>query len=78
MGFVAGMTYTFGGVLPVGVALIFALLSAVLYLFIRKWGLYVASGFCAKKRIFIHKKIKNTSSRRWADEDSSTSRNKLL
>jgi hypothetical protein len=35
LGFVIGMTFTFGAVLPTGIGSIFALIGAVLYLFVR-------------------------------------------
>jgi hypothetical protein len=41
LGFVIGMTYTFGAVLPTGIGCIFALIGAVLYLLIRPLGLKV-------------------------------------
>ncbi|QIX60156.1 hypothetical protein FY528_01450 [Hymenobacter lutimineralis] len=48
LGFIIGMTYTFGGVLPVGIGLIFALISAVLYLLIRPGVLYIAMNVARK------------------------------
>jgi hypothetical protein len=42
LGFVLGMTYTFGGVLPIGVASVLALLGAGLYLVVR-FGVRLAS-----------------------------------
>ena len=35
LGFVMGMTFTFGAVLPTGIGSIFALIGAVLFLFVR-------------------------------------------
>lgn len=43
LGFVIGMTFTFGGVLPIGVGSIVLAISAVLYLLVRPGILYVAS-----------------------------------
>jgi hypothetical protein len=45
LGFVIGMTYTFGGVLPTVVGSIFLLAGAVLYLLVRPGILYVVSKF---------------------------------
>lgn len=45
LGFVMGMTFTFGGVLPVGIGAILIAISAVLYLLIRPGIAYVASRF---------------------------------
>ncbi len=45
LGFVLGMTFTFGPVLPTGIGSIFALISTVLYLYVRPGVLYVASSF---------------------------------
>ena len=41
LGFVIGMTYTFGAVLPTGVGIIFASIGAVLYLYVRGGIIYV-------------------------------------
>ena len=41
LGFLLGMTYTFGGVLPVGIGAILVLLCAILYLLIRPTILFV-------------------------------------
>ena len=49
LGFVLGMTYTFGAILPTGIGSIFALIGAVLYLGVRRGVLYVFSRF-GKKR----------------------------
>ncbi|MFM9841060.1 MAG: hypothetical protein ACKVOQ_22520 [Cyclobacteriaceae bacterium] len=43
LGFVIGMTFTFGGVLPIGIGSILALLGAVLYLLIRPTILFVST-----------------------------------
>ncbi|WP_345049184.1 hypothetical protein [Hymenobacter glaciei] len=43
LGFVIGMTFTFGGVLPTGIGTIFLAISAVLYLLIRPAFVYIAS-----------------------------------
>lgn len=43
LGFVIGMTFTFGAVLPAGIAFILALIGAFLYLCIRTLILYVVS-----------------------------------
>ena len=45
LGFVIGMTFTFGVVLPTAVGIILALVGAVLYLYVRPVILYIASGF---------------------------------
>ena len=45
LGFVIGMTYTFGTVLPTGVGSILTLACAILYIFIRPGILYIASRF---------------------------------
>lgn len=45
LGFVIGMTFTFGAVLPTGVGFILALIGAFLYLCIRPIILYVISRF---------------------------------
>lgn len=47
LGFVLGMTFTFGAILPTGVGLILAMLGAVLYLFVRKGFLRLLSKFSA-------------------------------
>jgi hypothetical protein len=44
LGFVIGMTFTFGAVLPTGVGSLLALTGAVLYLAVRPVILYVTSG----------------------------------
>ena len=44
LGFVIGMTFTFGGVLPTGIGAILLAISAVLYLLVRPGIVYVASG----------------------------------
>lgn len=41
LGFVLGMTFMFGAVLPMGVALVFSVVGAVIYLFIRGGVLFV-------------------------------------
>ena len=41
LGFVIGMTFTFGAVLPTGVGIIFASIGAVLYLYVRGGILYL-------------------------------------
>lgn len=43
LGFVIGMTYTFGAILPTGIGSILALICAVLYLYVRRAILFVAS-----------------------------------
>jgi hypothetical protein len=43
LGFVIGMTYTFGGVLPIGIGSILALLTATLYLFVRPAILFIST-----------------------------------
>jgi len=43
LGFVIGMTFTFGGVLPIGIAAILTLIGAVLYLLVRPGILFVTS-----------------------------------
>lgn len=45
LGFVLGMVYTFGGVLPIGVASVLAILGAVLYLLARSGVRFVTSRF---------------------------------
>ena len=45
LGFVIGMTFTFGAVLPTGVAIILALIGAFFYMCIRPLILYVVSRF---------------------------------
>jgi hypothetical protein len=44
LGFVIGMTFTFGAVLPTGIGSILLLISLILYLYIRPGILYIASG----------------------------------
>ena len=41
LGFVIGMTYTFGAILPTGVGTIFALIGAVLYLYVRTGIMFI-------------------------------------
>ena len=48
LGFVLGMSYTFGGILPIGIAIIFALLGAGLYMAVRTGVLFIASRFTKK------------------------------
>lgn len=48
LGFVLGMTYTFGAVLPIGIGSILVLLGVVLYLFVRAALLYAFSRFAPK------------------------------
>jgi hypothetical protein len=43
LGFVIGMTFTFGGVLPIGIGSVLALIGAVLYLLIRPAILFVST-----------------------------------
>ena len=43
LGFVIGMTYTFGGILPIGIGSIIALICAAIYLFLRRAILFVFS-----------------------------------
>ena len=45
LGFVLGMTFTFGAILPTGVGLILALMGAGLYLFVRRGFLFLLSKF---------------------------------
>ena len=45
LGFVIGMTFTFGAVLPTAVGSILALVGALLYQYVRPVILYIASGF---------------------------------
>ena len=42
LGFVIGMTYTFGAVLPTGVGAILALIGALLYLYVRTGIIFIA------------------------------------
>jgi len=48
LGFVIGMTFTFGVVLPTAVGFILTLVGTVLYLYVRPVILYIASGFVRK------------------------------
>lgn len=48
LGFVIGMTYTFGAILPTAIGAILALLGALLYLFLRKAILYTSSKLAGK------------------------------
>ncbi|WP_439882397.1 hypothetical protein ACSX1A_04355 [Pontibacter sp. MBLB2868] len=48
LGFVLGMTFTFGTVLPTGIGAIFCLVGLVLYLYIRTILLYVGTKFATK------------------------------
>jgi hypothetical protein len=48
LGFVIGMTYTFGAVLPTAFGSVLVLVSAILYLYIRRAILYVVSERRAK------------------------------
>lgn len=48
LGFVLGMTFTFGGVLPILIGSILILISAVLYLLVRRGILYVISRVVVK------------------------------
>jgi len=50
LGFVLGMTYTFGAVLPTGIGAILALIGAGLYLFVRRGFLYVFSKLTQKPK----------------------------
>jgi hypothetical protein len=45
LGFVMGMTFTFGGVLPVGVGCILSLIAVFLYKVVRPGLLFIKSGF---------------------------------
>ncbi|MGO4905855.1 hypothetical protein [Flavobacterium sp. W20_MBD1_R3] len=45
LGFVIGMTFTFGAVLPTGIGSILTLVSAILYILVRPGILYIASKF---------------------------------
>lgn len=49
LGFVLGMSYTFGAVLPTGFALVISLLAFVIYNFIRPVPLYFYRRFFAKR-----------------------------
>ncbi len=53
LGFVLGMVYTFGGVLPIGVASVFAILGAVLYLLARRCVRFVTSHFTKRQSILL-------------------------
>ncbi|QNP52320.1 hypothetical protein [Hymenobacter qilianensis] len=55
LGFVIGMSFTFGAVLPTIAGLIFALIGAVLYLFVRPAALYIASALAHKVSSNKHK-----------------------
>jgi hypothetical protein len=50
LGFVIGMTYTFGAILPTGIGLILSLLAMALYLVIRPSVLFVTSKLTGKQR----------------------------
>jgi hypothetical protein len=50
LGFVFGMTYTFGAVLPIGIGSMLALIGAVLYLLVRRGGLYLVSRVMKNRR----------------------------
>jgi len=41
LGFVIGMTFTFGAVLPTGVGIIIALIGALLYLYVRTGIIFI-------------------------------------
>ncbi|GAA4312487.1 hypothetical protein [Nibribacter koreensis] len=49
LGFVLGMTFTFGAVLPTGIGLILSLITAVIYLVIRPAFLFVVSKLMRKQ-----------------------------
>jgi hypothetical protein len=44
LGFIIGMTYTFGGVLPIGIISILSLINAILFLIFRPIILFMLSG----------------------------------
>lgn len=48
LGFVIGMTYTFGAVLPTGIGSILMVIAAILYFLVRPGILYLYSKFTAK------------------------------
>jgi hypothetical protein len=50
LGFVLGMTFTFGAVLPTGIGLILSVITAVLYLVIRPSFLFVLSKLTSARR----------------------------
>jgi len=50
LGFVIGMTYTFGGVLPVVIGIILTILFAIAYEFVRTGMLYLVSKVGSKKK----------------------------
>lgn len=54
LGFVFGMTYTFGAVLPTGIGSILALIAAGIYLLVRPAIIYIGSKF--KRRVPVMKK----------------------
>jgi hypothetical protein len=56
LGFVIGMTFTFGAVLPTGVGSILVLIGALLFLYVRKGIVYVVSRF-------VHKVFNATSTK---------------
>lgn len=49
LGFIIGMTYTFGGILPTGVGIIFTIIFAITYKFVRTGTLYLLSKSGLKK-----------------------------
>lgn len=49
LGFVIGMTFTFGGVLPIGIGSVLLLLCAIIHLLIRPAMLYVISGVAGRR-----------------------------
>jgi hypothetical protein len=56
LGFVIGMTYTFGAILPTGIGTILILLGALLYLFLKKGILFTLSKLAGKASA---KKLRN-------------------
>ena len=48
LGFVIGMTYTFGAVLPTGIGSILIMALAVIYLYIRSFFLFIGSKFSTR------------------------------
>ena len=55
LGFVIGMTFTFGAVLPTGIGSLLALAGAILYLYVRPVILYVTLKFMHTRALNKHK-----------------------
>ena len=51
LGFIIGMTFTFGTILPTGIGSIFGLVGALVYLILRPGMLYVLSKFTPTKSV---------------------------